>query len=208
MTEIVKREDVQLAKLDNFQSVEDMLGLAQTLIDSKLVPATLKTPAQVVAVIQQGRELGFGPVTSVNNINNIQGKPTLGIHAITAKVLEKGIKYQTIKDCVQIKNAEGKVVDLETTIKFYVPLVKPINGQDYLEEVVSFTWSMAVEMGLASKDNWKKMKKIMMWSRCFTIGARRVADDAILGMYETSEWADVVNQDYNVDEEGKVTLIQ
>ena len=207
MTDIVKTNDVQIAKLDGFSSVEDMKGLAQTLIDSKLVPSTLNTPEKVITVILQGKELGFGAITSINNINNIQGKATLSIHAINAKVTQRGIKFQTIKDCVPIKDNTGKIVDLETVIVFYVPLEKPINGEFYLKEEVSFTWTMASDMGLTSKDNWKKMKKIMMWTRCFTIGARRVASDAILGMYETTEWSDVVNQNYNINEEGQVTIL-
>lgn len=62
-------------------------------------------------------------------------------------------------------------------------------------------------MGLTEKDNWKKMPKIMLYTRCLAIGARRVAADAILGMYETSEWADVVGQNYTLVE-GEVKVIE
>lgn len=41
---------------------------------------------------------------------------------------------------------------------------------------------------------------IMLWNRCYAIGARRVAPDALLGMYETSEWADAQNTYYKIDE--------
>lgn len=208
MSEIIKVEQNQLAKLDSFSTVEDMLGLAQTLIDSKLVPSTLKTPEAVVTVIQQGRELGFGAVTSVNNIHNIQGKPTLSIHAINAKLAQKGVKIKTIKDRSPLKNSDGKVVDYVTTIRFYVPLEVAIDGEMYLPEDVSFRWSEAVKMDLSTKSNWKKMPKIMMWSRCLSIGARRVAPDAILGMYEVSEMADVIGQNYSMTEDGEVTIIK
>ena len=204
--EIVIHQQNQLAKLDSFKTVEDMLGLAQTLINSKLVPPTLKTPEIVVTVIQQGRELGFGAVTSINNINNIQGKPCLSVHAINAKLTQKGIKIKTLKDFELIKDANGKV-DATTTIRFYVPLVVPINGQNYLEEDVSFKWSQAVDMGLTTKDNWIKMKSIMLWNRCFSMGARRVAADALLGLYEVSELADTMNVPYNITEEGTVTIL-
>ena len=203
---LVVKNDQQIAKLDNFRTVEDMLGLAKTLIDSKLVPPTLRTPEMVVTVIQQGRELGFGAVTSINNIHNIQGKPCLSVHAINAKLAQKGIKIKTLKD-FEIQK-EGESVDAVTTIRFYVPLEKPINNSFYLEEDVTFKWSQAVDMGLTSKDNWKKMKSIMLWNRCLSIGARRVAADSLLGLYEITELADSLNVPYNITEEGTVTILK
>ena len=62
-------------------------------------------------------------------------------------------------------------------------------------------------MGLTTKSNWVKMKKIMLWNRCLTIGARRVAPDALLGLYETSEAAEFSNIEHTVSEEGTVTII-
>lgn len=203
--EIVKSE-TQIAKLDSFSSIEDMLGLARTLIDSKLVPPTLNSPEKVITVIQQGRELGFGAVTSVNNIHNIQGKPTLSVHAINAKLTQKGIKIKTLKDFEPIR-VDGKVVDAETVIRFYIPLDRPIGGNYYLEEDVKFTWSMATAMELTTKSNWIKMKQIMLWNRCLSIGARRVAADAIMGLYETTELLDSLNKNYNLSEEGEVEIL-
>jgi hypothetical protein len=200
-------KETGIAKIDNFTSIEDMLGLAKTLIDSKFVPSALKTAENVVAVILQGKELGFGAMTSLSNINIISGKPTLSVHAINAKLAQRGIKIKTLKDFEKVLNAEGKAVDMITTIRFYVPLAVPINGENYLVEDCSFTWKEATSMGLATKDNWVKMPKVMMWTRCLSMGARRVAADSLLGMYETSEWADLREQKYNITEEGEVTVI-
>jgi len=197
----------QVAKLDSFTSVQDIQGLAQIMIDSRIIPSALKTPAQVIAVILQGRDLGMGAVTALNNINIIQGRATLSIHAITAKLLQKGIKFQTIKDYEAEKNDAGAVSDYVTSIKFYIPLEKPINGEHYLTDIATFSLREARLMGLTEKDNWKKMPKIMLYTRCLAIGARRVAADAILGMYETSEWADVVGQNYTLVE-GEVKVIE
>lgn len=209
MTDIVKKESTQIAKLDSFSTVEDMLGLAQTLIDSRLVPSSLDTPEKVVTVIQQGRELGFGAVTSVNNIHNIQGRPALSVHAINAKLAQKGILLKTICDCEKVLDEAGdKVVDLKTTIRFFTPLKVPINGEYYLTEDVTFTWKDAVAMQLSTKSNWVKMRSVMMWSRCLSIGARRVAPDAILGLYEVAETAEFMNVNHSVTEDGEVTIIQ
>lgn len=193
-------------KLSGFSTVGEALSFAQLLIDSKLIPSTLKTPDAVVAVILQGRELGFGPITSVNNINNIQGKPTLGVHAIAAKLAQAGLTYQLIKDYEpETKtDAEGKetIVDRVTTFRFF----RMWNGR-VIENDVSYRWSEATKAGYTTKDNWVKMPRIMMRTRALTVGARLVAPEAILGLYETSELADAKGVNYSVTEEGEVTVI-
>ena len=54
----------------------------------------------------------------------------------------------------------------------------------------------------------KKMREIMMLHRCLTLGARFVAPDALLGMYTIQEMAEVHNIPHEVDEEGKVTILE
>lgn len=201
------KDETEVAKLDNFTTATDVMGLAKIMIESKLIPSSFKTPEQVIAAVLQGRELGLGAVTSLNNINVIQGRPTLSIHAIVAKLQSKGILTKTIEDKVAVLDAEKKLVDYRTTIRAYIPLQIPINGNNYLEEDSTFLFSEARAMGLDQKDNWKRMLRIMMWTRCMAILARRVAADAILGMYEVSEWSDVVNKEYTVTEEGVVTVL-
>jgi len=43
-----------------------------------------------------------------------------------------------------------------------------------------------------------------MRSRCLTLGARFVAPQAVLGMYEVSEMAEIVNEDIILDTEGEI----
>jgi hypothetical protein len=207
----VTEKSNEITKFDNFTSIEDMLKLAEVMIKTKLIPITLKQPEQVVAVILQGKELGFNAVTSLNNIHNIQGRATLGVHAIAALLKRKGITYKLIEDGVfvkedgtvdKVKLANTSYKDRRTTIRFY----ENFHGK-IIENDISFTLKEAQDQELLKKSNWKRMPLIMLRARALAIGARFVAPDALLGMYETSEWADIKNQDYNIDEEGKVTLI-
>lgn len=202
----------ELTKFDNFQHVEEMLQLARVLIRSKLVPANLTQPDQIVAVILQGKELGFDALTSLNNIHNIQGRATLGVHAIAALLKKKGIAYELIEDAVYVRNdgetdrvkqtlPEGvKYLDRRTTIRFYEKFSK---DRTIINDI-SFTLREAKEQGLLDKSNWKKMEVIMLRARTLAIGARFVAPDALLGMYETTEWADVKNVHTVINEEGVV----
>ena len=197
-------QEVAITKLANFQSTQEMMDYAQVLITSKLVPAAFNTPEKVVAAIQTGRELGFGPMSSMNNLHVIQGRATLSVHALGALMKKKGIITKTIKDFEPVKNDQGVAVDAITTIRFYQP--SPVG---YIEEDVSFRHSEAKSMGLLQKDPWVKMVRVMMWTRCFSIGCRRVAPDAILGLYETSEAADFSNSktNYSITEEGEVKVL-
>jgi hypothetical protein len=192
-------------KLSGFRTAEEAIDFAKLLIESKMVPQSFKTPESLVAVILQGRELGFGPVTAINNINNIQGKPTLNVHAIAAKIIQSGIAYQLVQDYEPIKamkDGEERVVDYVTTFRFF----KLWNGQTITNDV-SYRWSEAVKAGYTTKDNWVKMPRIMMRTRALSIGARLVAPEAILGLYETSEWADVKGVAYEITEEGDAQIV-
>jgi len=207
-------QSAAVAKLDDFSNMGDMLLYAETLLKSKLMPTSLKTPEAVVSVILMGKELGFGPMTSLTQLNNIQGRVTMSIHAIGAKIRQAGCDWETLKDFQVVMGPEmdkqtppqptGRevAVDMETVIRFYKPYRDRL-----LQEDVRFTWRDAEKMGLTTKENWVKMKKVMLWSRCFSIGARRTAPDALLGVYENAEWADVSNKPYKVDSEGEVTIL-
>lgn len=193
-------------RLSGFNTSNEAIGFAKLLIDSKLVPPAYKSPEAVVTVILQGRELGFGPITSLNNINSIQGKPTLNVHAIAAKLATAGVAYQLIQDYEPVYKTEGgeeKIVDRITTFKFY----KKWHGETITNEV-SYRWSEATKAGLTTKDNWVKMPRIMLRTRALSVGARLAAPEALLGLYETSELADVHNIPYDVTDEGEVTIIQ
>lgn len=200
------KPETAITKLDSFSNMQEMLAYSDTLLKSKLLPTSLRTAEAVTSVVLAGKELGMGPMAAISNIVVVQGRPTLGIHAIGALLRKAGCAWQTVEDFVPVlgvdkDTGEEKTVDYRTTIKFFRPYRDTV-----IEENVSFTWTEASKMGLTDKDNWKKMPKVMTYSRCFSIGARRVAPDALLGMYEVAEWAEVAGQKYTVDAEGQATI--
>ena len=203
-----EEQEQTITKFQNFNSIEEQLQYAAVLIKSGLVPDELKKPEQVVTVINQGKELGFGPLTSLNNVHNIKGKATLSVHAITGLIKQAGVTYKLIEDAVwiteigeahKVKLPETKYIDRRTTIRFY-----EFFGDKIIENDISFTLSEAKSQELLGKKNWKKMPIIMLRTRTLTIGGRFVAPQALLGMYETSEAADFSNEDVLLDKEGNV----
>ena len=72
----------------------------------------------------------------------------------------------------------------ETNFKRYIM----INGKEHEITTTShFSFTEAKTAGLFEKDNYKKYARIMIGVRAFTLGAREIADDVIMGVMETSE---------------------
>jgi hypothetical protein len=201
----------QLAKLDNFRSIDDIIPYAQHLIDSGFLPPALDTPQKVATVVMQGRELGFGAMASVTHIFPIGGKPALSVHAVAALLKMRGIKYALVEDYVpyyangtsKASTAEDKPVQYKTTIEFYEMM-----GKKVITNPVSFSTTEAQRMELLDKPTWKKMPKIMLRNRCLAIGARFVAPDAFVSgaTYTVDEVADMEKMAYDVTEDGTIVL--
>jgi hypothetical protein len=170
----------------------------QLLIDSKSLPSNIKTIEQAFAIAQFGKDLGLKPMQAFHQIYSIQGRLSLSAKALGGLLWANGISYKTIRDCEKITKEDGKM-DLVTTIEFHR------NG---VTEVANFYWSDAVKAGYTTKDNWVKMAKYMMYARCLSLGANRIAPDKIQGMYTVEEVMDFA-PDHNVsfNEEGEITIL-
>jgi len=201
--QVVNKEEI--AKFDDFSDMGQMQAFATTLLKSKILPEAYKTTEAIISTVIQGKELGLKAMTALQNIHFISGKPTLGVHAISALLRSKGIDSKTIKDMEPLYNSEGVIVDYVTTVRFY-RFSKIIN--QVIEEDSTFTWNDANAAQLTGKDVWKKFPKNMLYSRAYANGARRIGGDILLGIYETEEMASVTNTPIEMTEEGHITIIQ
>jgi hypothetical protein len=169
----------------------------QLLIDSKVLPSNVKTIEQAFAIAQFGKDLGMKPMQAFHQIYSIQGRLALSSKGLGALLWANGIQYKTIQDFEKIDKGDGKS-DFVTTIEFY---------RGKITDKASFYWSDAVRSGWTTKDNWVKMPKFMMWARCLSMGAQRIAPDKILGLYTVEEMVDVTNApNVSINEEGEVTI--
>jgi hypothetical protein len=169
----------------------------QLLIDSKVLPSNVKTIEQAFAIAQFGKDLGMKPMQAFHQIYSIQGRLALSSKGLGALLWANGIQYKTIQDFEKIDKGDGKS-DFVTTIEFY---------RGKITDKASFYWSDAVRSGWTTKDNWVKMPKFMMWARCLSMGAQRIAPDKILGLYTVEEMVDVTNApNVSINDEGEVTI--
>jgi hypothetical protein len=195
MTEIQKTEIREMPKSEMEQ--------LQILIDSKSLPANIKTIEQAFTIAQFGKDLGLKPMQAFHQIYSIQGRLSLSAKALGGLLWSNGIGYKTIQDfdlVVKGKDKDGNdIKDRVTTIEFY---------RGSIVEKASFYWSDAVKAGWTTKENWMKMPKQMMYARCLSLGANRIAPDKVQGMYTVEEVMDFApDPNVRITEEGEITIL-
>lgn len=161
-------ESVAVATRRPEETLPEMLAFADTLVKTGFLPVAIKTPAQAVAVILTGRELGLGPMQALRSINIIQGKPALSAELMLALFKSRG----------------GKAVWRESTATKAVLWLRHPNGDEHTE---TFTIDDAQRAGLLGKQNWKIYPKAMLRARCASAGLRAVAPDVSAGIYDPDE---------------------
>lgn len=147
-----------------------MMEMAKTLVSTGFLPVAIKTPAQAVAIILTGRELGIAPMHALRSIHIIQGKPTLAAELQLGLFHRAGGKSKLVKS-----------TDAECTMWFRHP-----NGAEHTE---TFTLAEAERAGLTTKQgsNWKAYPKSMLRARCIAMGLRVVAPEIVAGIYAPEE---------------------
>ena len=202
--EIVDEHKNYLAKAEQTQEVsniqvdmtEALLEKAKQMIQSGLLPDSIQTPQGAVVVMQYGKELGFPPMAAFQNIYIVNGKPSLATKAIAGLILRGGVTWRIDKDFEEVWNGD-QLVDRITKITFF---------RKGMEVSMEFKWSDAVTAKLTGKGVWKTYPRNMMYWRCFSMGADRIAPDLLLGMADSSVMADVHGVNYECNEDGSVKI--
>jgi hypothetical protein len=162
-------------------TVGDKLQMAELLAKSGLVPNTLNTREKVFVALQTGHELGLTPMVSVNNVVPINGKPTLSAD----------IMYALARNNPEYGGCEWKSRDAK---KAEVVITR-ISPHGVTEKFTGyFTIEMAVQAGLAEKDNYKKYPDRMMRARALSRACKEAFPDVFAGVY-TPEEADEIDID-------------
>ncbi|MDJ1371772.1 hypothetical protein [Gulosibacter molinativorax] len=144
-----------------------------SLTTTNFVPGSFKgRPDQAAAAIVTGLELGLTPMAALRSIDIIQGTPALRANTLRAIALAKGHEVWIEESTSQRAIVKGRR-----------------RGSDRIQESV---WDMdrARQLGLVSKDNWKKQPQAMLIARATTELVRLIAADDILGLSYTAEELD------------------
>ncbi len=146
-----------------------MVQQANVLIKSGFLPPSINTPEKALAIMQKGKELGIGPMEAISSINVIQGKPSVSPQLMLA-----------------LARRTGELIDMkmETNEKEAVVTVTRKNQSPY---TTRFGVKEATDLGLMSKDNYKKQAGTMFGWRALAANLRITFPDAISGLYLVEE---------------------
>jgi hypothetical protein len=157
--------ETALAKYDPNQSLT-LQKISEGLFSSGLFPNT-KSKFGAFAIIEYGHELGIPPMMALKNINIISGQLACNAQLMLTLAMAKGVTYD-----VKIESDKGAKINFK-------------RGSSTYE--ASFMEDDAKAAGLTGKDNWKKYPRDMYFWRCVAKGVRRIAPDAVMGLYTAEE---------------------
>ena len=123
-------------------------------------------PANVLVAIQYGASLGIEPMAALQNIDVIQGTPTLSAKAVAAMVRANGHKLWVSED--------------EQNMSATCTIVRNDDKEHPVTVTRDKAW--AQRMGLLTKDNYKKQPTTMLMWRAVTACANRACPELFLGL--------------------------
>jgi hypothetical protein len=120
------------------------------------------------------------------------------------QVVSKGTPKNAL---IEGKHPVARVLsDRKTVIRFNRQLRRPDGSFAVLVHTETYNLSETPE-SILKKHNWVNNEKQMVFVACMRRGSRKIADDILNGIMETSEILDTKDINYNMDEIGQVTIL-
>ena len=162
MSEMTKYEPADLTQLIKY---------AQWMMESELLPSHIKTPQDVVLLVQFGAGFGVPPMQAIQNLYIVEGKVTMGAHiALGLAMSHPSCEYMMCTESTPERAVwEGKRTGHP----------KPTT--------VSYTIAQAEEARLVKKQNWQKHPAEMLRARAGMHLARLLFPDMLAGVYDPDE---------------------
>ena len=98
------------------KSIDELLEMAQYMMDQKLVPSGIRSPQAVMMIIKAGDNLGMDPITSLGNIDFIEGSVAIRSKMLGGILTAHGIGIQILQD-------DEPIIE-----KKPVPIMEEVNG--------------------------------------------------------------------------------
>ena len=161
------------------EDAKNVWAMAANLAKSKMIPYSLAGKTEdVFAIMLMGHELNIAPMTSLQNISVIQGRPTVSPQMML------GMIYRALPEAL-----------IRTEIDEKAKVVKVFGARSLKLKEYGYTatWdeNKAGSMGLLGKDNYKKQLVNMLKWRATAEMCRVVFSDIIMGLYLPMEFEDV-----------------
>lgn len=148
------------------------MDYAKAVSSASLLPQAYRNkPADIMLAVGLGQAMGLSPAESLYRIDVIQGKPTASAELIAANVRKAG-------HVLRLRVDEQAVSATCTIIRADDP---------GYEHTVTRDREWAQQMGLMTKDNYKKQAATMLGWRAVTACARMACPEALYGVAHTAD---------------------
>jgi hypothetical protein len=168
---------------EEWNTIRDM---AQTLVESCLLPRVIDTAEKAAAIILKGRELGIPAMQSFSHIHIIDGKPACSAELMLALLARGDVTWDWEKDGTDRK---------EAVIVFHRQGFQPILGRFTIREakrIETTQWENGQQktIKLIDKTSWQNYPANLLRARAVSNGARMIGPDLLVGMSYTPEELD------------------
>ena len=154
------------------RSTDETYELAERLSKATTISAELRgSPANILAAIMAGAELGFAPMAALRSVHIIKGVPKLSADAMAAAVMASGK--------AQYFEPKGDATNTSATW-----VTKRVGSER--EHSVTWTAEDAKRAGLVS-DNHRLYPRQMLSARAKSELARSIYPDILAGVYTDEE---------------------
>lgn len=150
------------------QTLDDVYRLATVIAKSGLAPQQMRTPEAITVAILTGLELGLPPMSALNKIAVINGRPTLWGDAIPGILWSRGFKLR--------EWMSGRTAHCEVTRPDGSVIERTFSEQD---AKASKLWGKA--------GPWSQFPDRMLAMRARAFAARDGAADVLGGLYAAEE---------------------
>ena len=162
-------------------SLAEMREFAEIVVKSRLAPKGFDTPESVLVALQMGAELGLSPMSALQNIAVINGRPCLYGDALLAVVRASG-QLEVFEETME----RGKSGDDESFCA-----VCKVQRKGYTVTETRFTVADAKKAGLWGKTGpWSVYPKRMLQMRARSFALRDGFADHLKGMKAAEEIED------------------
>ena len=179
------------------ESFEFAQRQAKSLCESDLVPTSYqgqKGLSNCLVALEMSKRMNLSPLTVMQNLNVIHGRPTWSSQFITSNIL----------GCGRFKNFDYVVTGKDDTLAVQCQAIRLEDNK--LVKGTAVTMKMAQKEGWTRKNpKYQSMPEIMLKARAATFFGRQYIPDLLLGVQTSEEVIDIQPIDVT---KGNVEVVQ
>ena len=197
-SEITKtKQEGESSIYQSTESFEFAQRQAKSLCESDLVPTNYKGQkglSNCLVALEMSKRMNLSPLTVMQNLNVIHGRPTWSSQFITSNIL----------GCGRFKNFDYVVTGKDQTLAVQCQAIRLEDNK--LVKGTAVSMKMAQQEGWTRKNpKYQSMPELMLKNRAATFFGRQYIPDLLLGVQTSEEVVDIQPIDVTT---GNVEVVQ